>query len=63
MTFAGHEMDCLELKAELLRFLTLSEIFTFHSNGAWLRTDHLVEAQGSGFVAGIITPTGQCDSN
>ncbi|EUC12151.1 hypothetical protein PMI06_008930 [Burkholderia sp. BT03] len=32
-------MDCLELKAELLCFLTLSEIFAFHSNGAWLRTD------------------------
>jgi len=44
MTFAGHEMDCLELKAELLCFLTLSEIFAFHSNGAWLRTDHLVES-------------------
>lgn len=33
----------LERKAELLCFLTLSEIFAFRLTGAELRVDHLVE--------------------
>jgi hypothetical protein len=40
----GCEMHRLEPKAELLCFLTLSEIFAFHSGGAWLQVDHLVES-------------------
>jgi hypothetical protein len=34
----------LDLKAELLCFLTLFEIFAFRSRGAWLQVDHLVES-------------------
>ncbi|WP_137958845.1 hypothetical protein [Burkholderia sp. 4M9327F10] len=37
-------MHRLETKAELLCFLTLSEIFSFRTRGAWLRVDHLVES-------------------
>jgi hypothetical protein len=37
-------MHRLELKAELLCFLTLSEIVAFRTGGAWLRVDHLVES-------------------
>jgi hypothetical protein len=35
---------CLPSKAELVCFLTLSEIFAFRSGGEWLRVDHLVES-------------------
>jgi len=38
------ESHRLELKAELLCFLTLSEIAAFRTRGAWLRVDHLVES-------------------
>jgi hypothetical protein len=32
------------IEAELVCFLTLSEIFAFRSEGEWLRIDHLVES-------------------
>ena len=41
---AGCKMHRLELKAELLCFLALSEISAFRSRGAWLQVDHLVES-------------------
>ncbi|MFL9862092.1 hypothetical protein PQR72_41325 [Paraburkholderia madseniana] len=36
-------MHRLETNAELLCFLTLTEIFAFRATGAWLQPDHLVE--------------------
>jgi hypothetical protein len=41
---AGCDKQRRELKAELLCFLALSEIFAFRSRGAWLQVDHLVES-------------------
>ncbi|WP_211708200.1 hypothetical protein [Paraburkholderia aspalathi] len=40
----GRRMHRLETNAELLCFLTLSEIFAFRTTGAWLQPDHLVES-------------------
>lgn len=40
----GRRMHRLETNAELLCFLTLSEIFAFRATGAWLQPDHLVES-------------------
>ncbi|MFM0084396.1 hypothetical protein [Paraburkholderia sediminicola] len=40
----GRRMHRLETNAELLCFLTLSEIFAFRTTGAWLHPDHLVES-------------------
>jgi hypothetical protein len=40
----GRWMHRLETNAELLCFLTLSEIFAFRTTGAWLQPDHLVES-------------------
>ncbi|CAE6725451.1 hypothetical protein R69888_01817 [Paraburkholderia haematera] len=37
-------MHRLETNAELLCFLTLSEIFAFRTTGAWLQPHHLVES-------------------
>ncbi len=41
---AGRRIHRLETNAELLCFLTLSEIFAFRTTGAWLQSDHLVES-------------------
>lgn len=40
----GRRMHRLETNAELLCFLTLSEIFAFRTTGAWLQPDKLVES-------------------
>lgn len=41
---AGRRMYRLETNAELLCFLTLSEIFAFRTTGAWLQPHQLVES-------------------